>query len=670
MELSCITGLGKTRIESLNEAGIFSCKNLLDYFPKKYYNFLSPSPFAPDGTYKMIKGKVIAPVKVSRIRKNFSIVTAKMIDSFGGEFSAIWYNQPFVKNALKENTEYFVYGKDAKNKKNSLMVSYFKSVDKSEGLSFFPVYKNIENVHSEIIRKSIAQILEKQAYSSQISPASCETFELMELMEAYSQCHFPSNIIDLEAAKNRILLEKLVPIVYMSENSKKLGRDERKHTFAKIDEIYNEYKQILPFVLTHSQMTAISDIIKDLESNQNMNRLLEGDVGSGKTAVAMFCLFVAARNGYQAAMLAPTEILATEHYKLALKMFNGVNGVNIVFLSSSMTSAEKKAIVNKIKTGEANIIIGSHSIFSKSVEYNNLAFAVIDEQHKFGVKHRANLLEKGENVDTLTMSATPIPRSLALVFEGSLDISILKARPHAQNVQTNIVGKHKERDMWKFVNDKIKSGSKVFVVCPKIEEDDDDTLSEQSAIAVHKYLSSILNTEVALVHGKMKAEETNILFENFKSGKTRVIVSTTIVEVGVDAKDADIMVIMQASNFGLASLHQLRGRVGRDGRQSWCFCVVPNDISSKSLERLSFFKKNTDGFKIAEYDLESRGAGNLSGYEQHGLDSNEVWGYSIDLFEQAKRIVSYMKNRGETIEMSQELYEGTVGKLIESVAMN
>ena len=668
MELHEISGLGKTRLAYLNNAGIFSCEDFINYFPKKYYNFLSPSPFIQDGTYKMVRGMLVETPKLIRISKNFTFISAKFQDSFGNDFTAIWYNQPYVKSVLKETKEYFIYGKDDKKKKNTLVASYFKSVDKADGLGLFPIYKSIENIPSEVIRKSIGEILENTTISSCITDDIEQNFNLMGLGVAYKNIHLPENLLNLTDANDRIVLEKLIPIVYQRDEKNKLGRNTRLKEYYELDNVLNEYKSYLPFTLTDSQNSAIQDIIQDLESPLNMNRLLEGDVGSGKTAVAFFSLFSAFKNGFQSVLLAPTEILAYEHYKLAKEIFKSVFNLNIVYLSSSLSSQEKRQVLSQIKLGHAHIIIGSHSVFSKNVEYSNLGLIVIDEQHKFGVKARGSLQEKGQNVDTLVMSATPIPRSLKLVFEGTLDVSVLSARPHAQNVHTNLLSTNKADDMWKFIDEKLQAGSKVFVVCPKIEETDDDNMV--SAKAIYDELKTKLNTSIELVHGKQDRSKSEEMFNSFKNGNTRVLVSTSIIEVGVDAKDADIMVIMNASSFGLASLHQLRGRVGRDGRESYCFCVIPTNVNPNSIERLKFFKNNTDGFKIAEFDLKSRGAGNINGVEQHGIDSSDICGYRIELFEKATNIVNYMKAHQMQLNINSSKYIELAEKLMDSIAMN
>ena len=669
MELCEIVGIGKTRLSALKEAGIFSCRNFVDYFPRKYYNLSCPSPFVADGTYKMILGTITEPVKTARIRKNFSVTSAKMMDSFGNAFSAIWYNQPYVKNLLSVDQEYYIYGRDDKKRKNTLSVSYFKSKSKSEGLSFFPVYKAIESVNSETIRKAEEEITSKVTFESILPEKIEEKFELMDLNSAYKKVHFPNSLFELEEAKTRVNLEKLIPFVMASKLKNKFGRSERLHYYTNTSNLLKEYKNLLPFILTNSQQNAISDIIMDLKSDRNMNRMIEGDVGSGKTAVAFFCMFLAAKNGYQAAMMAPTEILAFEHFKLAQKMFENDKNIHVVFLSSSLSAKEKAIVQMQIASGEANVIIGSHSLFSKSVSYKNLKLAVVDEQHKFGVKARASLIENGEHIDSLTMSATPIPRSLALVLSGVLDISVLASRPHAQNTKTNIVPKNKIPDMWSFIQEKINTGSKVFVVCPRIE-DDGELEDEVSAKSVYDFLETNLKANVALVHGKMDRGESDKLFSAFKSGCVQVLVSTTVVEVGVDAKDADIMVIIDSSRFGLASLHQLRGRIGRDGRESFCFCTINREISSKTAERLSFFKNNTSGFKIAEFDLSSRGAGNMDGTEQHGVDSNEILGFGLEAYEKAEQIVAYLNANNIVVKDNEYNIEDTMQKLLSSIAMN
>ena len=671
MELSELAGIGKTRLKSLEEAGILSCRNLIEHTPRKYYNFSQPDEFVSNGSYKLIRARVIGDARTARIRKNFMMTTVKLEDSFGNVFTGLWYNQPYVKNTLKFDEEYFVYGKDDKKRKNTLVVSYYKGANKADGIAFFPVYKSVDGMGSEAFRHAIDDALLKEEINSVISPELENEFAIMNLSESYKKIHRPESLSDINVAQNRIALESIIPIAYASEEQIKIGRAARMNSYSHLKILFDEYKSLLPFTLTQSQEDAIFEIIKDLESNLSMNRLLEGDVGSGKTAVAMFCLFAAAKCGFQAVIMAPTEILARQHYELINKLFGCDPEIKTVYLSSSMTAAEERRVMGYLKYGMANIVVGSHSVFSKNVEYNNLALVVIDEQHKFGVRARAALQEKGKNVDTLTMSATPIPRSLALALGGSLDISVLAARPHAQKVKTNIVSHAKTNDMWNYLNTKIENGSKVFVVCPKIDDTEDDgILDSSSAVSVHEYLKNKLNTEVVLVHGKMKREDAEKKISDFKSGKSRCLVSTTIVEVGVDAKDADIMVIENASNFGLASLHQLRGRVGRDGRQAECYCVVQNDISPCALERLKFFKNNTDGFKIAEYDLESRGAGNVDGTQQHGFDLSDITLFSIAQFELAKKIVKKVKQRGESLNISDETYQKIVSKIASSVAMN
>ena len=329
-----------------------------------------------------------------------------------------------------------------------------------------------------MIRHAVSEVLKTEQFSSVIPMEVEKVFNLESLCSSFKNIHMPATIGDINRAKSRIALENLVPIVHASKNAVKIGRNVRVGTYKNLDALFAEYKTLLPFDLTPSQNKAIEEIICDLESGLSMNRLLEGDVGSGKTAVATFLLYVAAKNNMQAVLMAPTEILARQHFEFISRVFEGEFGINVVYLSSSMPASEKKRNLGYIKYGMANIIIGSHSVFSKSVEYNNLGAVIIDEQHKFGVKARAMLQNKGRNADTLTMSATPIPRSLALSFEGCLDISILNARPNALSVTTNIVSQSKSDDMWNYLNSKIKSGSKVFVVCPKIESGEDDGIQE------------------------------------------------------------------------------------------------------------------------------------------------------------------------------------------------
>ena len=386
--------------------------------------------------------------------------------------------------------------------------------------------------------------------------------------------------------------------------------------------------------------------------------------------VAMFGAYLAAKNGYQAAIIAPTEILAKQHYATAKKLFG--EAFDVALYTGSTKGSDKHNTLTNIRFGKSKIIIGTHSLISDGVVFDNLSYAVVDEQHRFGVEQRAKLKNKGISPDVLVMSATPIPRSLSLVLYGDLDISVINSRPKPQNTQTNIVATQKQSDMWNYVKNKTANGSKVYVVCPKIdEENDDDDKQRFSAKKMFEFLCKVFDkNEVGLIHGKLKKDEQNLIIENFKQGIIKVLVSTTIVEVGVDIPDADIIVIASPESFGLATLHQLRGRVGRQGQESFCFCLA-DGLNEKSYERIAFFKSHSNGFEIAEFDQKTRGSGSLLGTNQHGKDNGLFSKLSTQTYGQAKEILEHIKLDStlfsKVLERGETLYNA---KLLNKIVLN
>ena len=616
MELYDIKGIGKARIKSLNDAGIFTTLDFLCFYPKKYYDFSKTSYFDNDDFYKIILCKVIDEPKVVRF-KALNYTQAKVIDEQGNIFNAIWYNQPYIKSTLRNECEYYLYGKNSPKKKNTFVVSLTKEKGKIEG-NILPIYKKIGNFGSASIQNIINAILDNFTEKSLISAEIEQNFNLLSYKNAFFQIHSPKAEDEILEAKRRLDVEKLLPLAVKNLNQKIYGDDERINKYNNLENLYEEFKKIIPFNLTDDQNKVISDVMHDLKNSKNMNRLLQGEVGSGKTMVAFFCLYCAIKNHYQAAIIAPTEILAKQHYENLKKVFSNM-GFKIACLVGSLTASEKREIYRQIKLGMIDIVVGTHAVISKDVEFKNLSLCVIDEQHRFGVSQRAKLSSKGASVDTLVMSATPIPRSMALAMYGDLSLSVITKCPFAKDIQTNIVSKNKQLDMWKYLLDCADKGSKIFVVCSKIDDDDDDSLSTKN---VHEKLSGLFGkNKIGLVHGKLSKSKIEETMNEFKNGNINVLVSTTVVEVGIDIPEADIMVIMSPEKFGLATLHQLRGRVGRNGKKSYCFCLS-NGLSEKSIERLNFFASHSNGFDIAEYDYKNRGAGDIYGTSQHGFSAD------------------------------------------------
>lgn len=630
MNIECLQGVGVKRKQTLNASGIFTCKDMLEYLPSKYIDLSHVESFASDGKNRLIKVTLTEEAKVTRVKGGLNFTSAKVVDSEGVHFTCVWFNQPYMKSKLRAFQDYYVYGKNSPTKKNNFVVQMM--VDGNSG-SVLSVYKTMEGIGLATIKKLISESINIENISSPL-----DRFENLDLSSAYKSAHMPASIDEVENARERIIAEKAIKIVAAINHAKLAVRQQKVQKYVKIDEIYTEFCKKLPFSLTKGQEKAISDISKDMSSDYVINRVIDGDVGSGKTMVAMFAMQVASCNNYSSCMLAPTELLATQHYKTAVKLF----GEKAVLLVSSMKSADKKVVYQRIKNECGLMIFGTHAVFANNIEYNNLSLIIVDEQHRFGVSERAKLAGKGITPDIISMSATPIPRTLSLIFRGDTDISEIKERPFKFNVQTNIINSTREDDMWQYIDDKVNDGSKVFVVCAKIGDDEDDNVLEYSASNMYKKLKSKLSCKVGYLTGKLSSEDKAKVLSDFEKGEVSVIVSTTIVEVGIDIPDSDIMVIATPERFGLATLHQLRGRVGRNGEQAYCFCLATN-INEKIYDRLKFFANTSDGFTLADYDYEMRGAGDVYGTKQHGKATDNFKHISLRHFRKATEQLNKIK---------------------------
>jgi len=668
MELTEITGIGEARKKSLEESGIFLAEDLVNYFPYKYYDFSKTEPYSDDGNVRLISATVIEKPKVVKARTGLTMVTCKMNDEIGHTFNAVWYNQIYIRNNLFLGAEIYLYGKNSPSKKNTFIVILSKQKEKLK-LGFLPVYRTISGIGQKILHDSINFVIENKNFSSIVLEKMLKRYNLQPLKDAYNEIHNPLSDENVSKAMERVEIENLIPLIAINEYYKSTNKDLKTQSYKNTISFKTKYEELLPFKLTPEQNNAIYEIENDLKSMYSMNRLLQGDVGSGKTVVAFYGAYLSACNGYQSAIIAPTEILARQHYEFAKKIFTSTD-INIEILTSSMTKNEKNMALDNISSGKVDIIIGTHSIFSDNVEFKNLSYIVIDEQHRFGVEQRKKLKEKGISPDILVMSATPIPRSMSLVVYGDLEFTTLKSRPKPQNIKTNIVSATKQDDMWNYIDDKIQNGSKVYVVCSKIDEDNDnESVKKYSAKNMFEFLKTKFTpSQIALIHGKLGKDKQNHVIEKFRKGIINILVSTTIVEVGVDVPEADIMVIATPERFGLATLHQLRGRVGRNGEESHCFCLADN-LNEKSYERIAFFKNHSNGFEIADYDLSSRGSGSILGTNQHGTDNGLFSKITSSLYGTAKEILEEIKKDPKiyynVLEKGDKLYsEKILGKVI------
>ncbi len=665
MELSALKGLGQKRIELLNERGIFSAEDLAMVFPKTYFDLDTKDYFEEDGKYKLIKCEVLGEAKICRIRKNFTYTYALCRDNRNRVFRAIWYNQPYIKSAIKDADVLFLYGKNSNTKHGYFVVSAYRNQAKiREGTKLLPVYKTFKTLGQSVMLNAISEALEKCQIES-IIPKEFEKNNLFNLNDAVKTIHDPQNLEELSQAKKRIDIEKVLPLIELNFELKTQRNGKKRQKYVNFSHILDKFCSFLPYNLTEHQLKVLDEIKADLMSPSAMNRMVQGDVGSGKTIVALISAAVCLASGYNVIFIAPTEILAAQHYAEAKKYFNML-GYNTRFLTSSTKPLSRREIISSMAQ-EPTLLIGTHSCLNDQIPLDNVAMLIIDEQHRFGVKQRATIVNKASSCELLMLSATPIPRSLALTYYGGLDISILAQPPFKKQIQTNLVSASKEEDMWNFVESKISSGSKVYVVCANIDEDDDDSLQPYSVTAMYKFLCSRFGKDrVLMAHGRLSSQEENKTLGEFKDGKASILVSTTIVEVGVDIASADIIILPSPERFGLATLHQLRGRVGRAGQQAYCFCMT-RGLTNSSKERIKYFKEHDNGFDIAEYDYNSRGAGNILGVEQHGRVDDIFDLISIDSLKAAN--IVFEKLHKEYNDCSFML-EGSNASELKDIALN
>ncbi len=619
MDLCVLKGVGPKRKEALEKLDIYSVEDLIAYLPQKYRDLtvISKLNAVPVDTPALFKVRIYDKPKVRFPRKNFSLVSC-MVEDISGTAEAVWFNQPYISQNLETGKDIYLYGTVIiKNGKRRLMNA---SVEHEEELSIAPVYRLPAScgINQRAMRNLMKQAIDYLAENETevFSDAMRIKHSLCERSYAVKNIHFPENENALKMAKKRLCFEELVSIqLYI-----KLSRESNKSQAGKVFDVENEQiKQFiseLPFELTSAQYKCIEEIKKDVSSGIAMNRLVQGDVGCGKTVIAFILMLMTELNGGQSALMAPTDILARQHY---FELVSKFGNEKVVFLSGSLKASEKKGIFERIKDGSAKYIVGTNALIQDKVEYNNLLTVITDEQHRFGVKQRARLFNKGNSPHTLVMSATPIPRTLSLIVFGDLDISIVYQLPAGrQKVSTSIISKKRENDMLKYIREELLSGKQAYFVCPLIEEDEESTLVSAEGLFEELTDGALNGIPIELIHGKMSAEEKNEIMDKFAKNEVKALISTTVIEVGINVKNASIMVIYGADRFGLAQLHQLRGRVGRGTQKSYCFMLTESE-NPETLERLKIMTKTNDGFEIAQYDYELRGPGDYLGKRQSGI---------------------------------------------------
>ncbi|MBP5580212.1 MAG: ATP-dependent DNA helicase RecG, partial [Ruminococcus sp.] len=591
---------------------------LIYHIPRDYLDFRTHVPVSQAvlGENNVLKLTVFRKMPPQRIKGGLVICKAAASDGID-DILIVVYNNVYYFQALKEGETYYMYGKVSGNflRKEISSPIYIKA---SEQVLIQPIYHLTQGLSVTMVRTNMRQALEimRSEPFETLSDEILRRYDLAPLMWSLENIHFPESELAAETARRRLAFDELLKLQLGMSVMKSRSRC---NTAYKMDSAVNvkDFTEGLPFELTDDQTKAVNEIVSDLCRDVPMNRLLQGDVGSGKTAVAAAACYFTAKNGIQSALMAPTEILAAQHYR-TLSDFLEPFGVKVCLLTGSMTAKKKAAVREDIATGKIDVIVGTHAIIQKDVEYKALGLVITDEQHRFGVAQRAALAEKGDAPHKLVMSATPIPRTLALIIYGDLDISAITQLPKGRKpVKTYAVtGKLRSR-AFGFVRERLDEGRQAYVVCPMIEE------SESELFAVKTYAENAANGDLkgystALLHGKMKPSEKDKVMEKFRDGEIQVLICTTVVEVGVDVPNAAVMVIENAERFGLSQLHQLRGRVGRGSFESSCILITDN-TTEDCVKRMKIMSSTTDGFKISEEDLKMRGPGDFFGSAQHGL---------------------------------------------------
>lgn len=620
-DIRYLKGVGEKRAGLLNKLGIFTIEQLFEYYPRDYRDF-SQEMLVSDcesGENACIKATLISNVKEHMVRRGMILYKCDFTDG-KTVIHATLFNQKFLAKSLKIYEDYILFGKIEKRLSFAEMNSP-QILPAKDNAGIHPVYRATEKLSSAAIEKLVRTALEQHGEFAETLPQEIrQKYDLIDLTAAMRNIHFPNSFELLAAARKRLIFEELLTLQLGLLKLK--GKKRRESHIRIINDFTQEFLHLLPFSPTGAQLRAVKDCVADMQGKYPMNRLLQGDVGSGKTAVAAGVIYTAVKNGFQCALMAPTEILANQHYE-TLSNLLGSAGIKTELLTGSTPAAEKRRIKAALACGEAQFAIGTHALIQKDVDFKNLGLVITDEQHRFGVNQRASLAEKGSEVHTLVMSATPIPRTLALMIYGDLDISILdELPPGRQKIRTDVVDSRYHKRLYEFVKKQIAAGQQAYIVCPLVEAGESDLLpaeeyAEQLANGAFKGIN------LGVLHGKMNSKSKERVMAGFVSGHIKILVATTVVEVGVDVPNASVMIIENAERFGLSQLHQLRGRVGRGKVQSYCVLVSDSE-SETARERLQIMKKYSDGFKIADEDLKQRGPGDFFGNRQHGLPELKI----------------------------------------------
>ena len=632
-DLIKLNKVGEKTKKTYEKLGIFTPNDLVYYFPRDYEIIKEIDKIIDlkDGDISIIKCKIIT--KPSYFQKSrLKVISVKLKDDTG-IIKAIWFNTPFIIKILNENNEIIIRGKISYyNNTKTIIQPKIWTLKKyeEEKNSISPIYSLTKGINNDLIKNNIKEVLDSinNKYIEYLSNEYLIKYNMTNINDAFNLIHFPNDMSDLIKAHNRLAFNELLIFslsIKINKNKNLLGRNDLINLNY---DLLNKYISLLPYKLTKDQMNCINDILKDFNQCKKINRLIEGDVGSGKSIIVFLFALLLSEKKVQTAIMVPTEVLAIQHYNNILNLIKLLNlDINVCLLTSSLKNKEREKVLFDIKNNNANIIIGTHACYSEDVIYNDLALVVIDEQHRFGVNQRKALEDKGINVNVLSMSATPIPRTLSLLIYMGMDISRIKEKPSNRiPIKNGVIDPSKRIFAYKKIKEEILNSHKCYIICSSIEDNDEygTFMNTQNVYNYQKIIEDFFKNQndevkpnIKILHGKLKSSEKEKIINDFINGKIDILISTTVVEVGVDCKDATLILIEDAPRFGLATLHQLRGRVGRNDLQSYAI-FVDTINTDESKERLNVLKESNDGFYIAEQDLKMRGPGDIFGVKQSG----------------------------------------------------
>jgi len=627
MSIKYVKGVGEARARLLAKLGIYTVNDALNFFPRDYQDrsILKKIAELQDGEECSVRASLVSDVTESKPRRNLSIV--KTLVSDGTAFlSLTWFNQSYIKNNLRNGTEYIFFGKVKRNgmrlEMHNPVIETAEQSGKYTGriLPVYPLTKGLTQTHLRTIIENSLKLAESKF--EEILPQDLrERYNLSHIGFSYEEIHFPQSLHHMEQARRRLVFEELLILQLSLLKSKGISKEQKGNRFEPVD--MSPLLNKLTFKLTSAQKKVFEEICYDMQSDRKMNRLIQGDVGSGKTIVAVMAIYVAAKNGYQSAFMVPTEILAEQHYRSVRQLFEDL-GISVRLLTGSTKKKEKDEIKALAKEGKIDVLIGTHAILEDDTEFYKLGLVITDEQHRFGVRQRAKLSVKGENPDLLVMTATPIPRTLTLTLYGDLDVSIIdELPPDRKPIDTYAVNESYRERIYNFIRKNVAEGRQAYIVCPLVEDSDEIEAESAEGLAERIRDNELKGLRVGLIHGKMKSAEKDKVMRKFVDGQLDVLVSTTVIEVGVNVPNANLMVIENAERFGLSQLHQLRGRVGRGKYKSYCI-LFNQSKSDVSRQRMEIMTSTNNGFLISEKDLELRGPGDVFGVRQHGLPELKI----------------------------------------------